>query len=351
MKSLYYRVCFMVLFSLFIGGAVSASTPKAARSLAGSTINGMVFDPEKRGLMDVDVELQDEFSRYLARTKTMSGGRFTFTNLTAGVYRVRVIGGRFGYSEQSQQVEIVNFSRGTAGLSNDTVYLDFYLQPLKNTSFAEAVGITGTIFAQEIPDNARNLYNQALADFSQKRTDEGINNLKKALEIFPTYFYALNRLGDELLRKQDFKAAQEVLLKAVAVNPKAADSLYMLGYAQYMQKQFEPAVDSLRQAVNRSQRSAAAFLLLGMGLRQIKKYGEAETELRRADELSKKKSPDVHWQLALLYGNNLKKYAAAADELELFLKTQPDSRDAESIKKLIQKFREKARESSATVPQ
>ncbi len=344
-NNLWYWVRFT--FSICLLGtanfafAISKSNVTNALT-AGSTINGMVFDSEKRGLIDVDVELQDEYSRFLARTRTTGGGRFSFTNLSAGTYQVRVMAQRYGFSEQTQQVEIINFNRGSAGVSNDTIYIDFYLQPIKNFTFAEAVGVTGSIFAQDVPDEARNLYNQALTDFAQKKIDSDIANLKKAIEIFPKYFNALNRLGDEFLKKQDFKAAQEILLKAIEINPKAADSFYMLGYSQYVLKQFAPSINSLRQSVIWSPRSAAAFLLLGMALRQLTKYDEAEIQMLKANELSKKKSADVHWQLALLYGNNLKKYNEAANELELFLKIQPDSKDVETIKKLIQKFREKA---------
>ena len=46
----------------------------------------------------------------------------------------------------------------------------------------------------------------------------------------------------------------------------------------------------------------------------------------------------AHWQLALLF-NQLKRYKEAADHLELFLKVQPESKDAELIKKLIQRLR------------
>lgn len=303
----------------------------------------MVFDSEKRGLVDVDIELQDELSRFLARTRTTGGGRFTFSNLPAGIYLIRVMGQRLGFSEQTQQVEIITFNRGSAGRSRDSVYIDFYLQPIKSLTFAESVGVTGSVFAQEIPDKAKEFYNQASADFSRKQIDSGIEKLKKAINEFPDYYNALNRLGDELLKKQDFKNAEQILLKAVRVNPKAADSLYMLGYCQYILKQFDDSIDSLQQAVVWSSKSAAAHLLLGMGLRQTRKYAESEVQLLKANELSKKKMPDVHWQLALLYGNNLKKYNEAADELELFLKLQPDSKDAESIKKLIKEFRDKAK--------
>jgi tetratricopeptide (TPR) repeat protein len=111
--------------------------------------------------------------------------------------------------------------------------------------------------------------------------------------------------------------------------------------AQYNLKQLPEAVESIRRAITLNQGSVNANLWLGMLLRQTDKLDEAETYLKQADKLAESKSPDAHWQLALLF-NQLKRYREAADELELFLKTQPDSKDTELIKKLIQRFRQQS---------
>ena len=60
------------------------------------------------------------------------------------------------------------------------------------------------------------------------------------------------------------------------------------------------------------------------------------------------RSSDVHWELALLYGNGLNRYRDAARELKLFLKAKPDYADAEKkkVEKLIATFEEKAKSSS-----
>jgi tetratricopeptide (TPR) repeat protein len=111
--------------------------------------------------------------------------------------------------------------------------------------------------------------------------------------------------------------------------------------AQYNVKQIEPAIESFRRAVTLNERSVNANLWLGIALRQTSRPNEAEPYLKRADVLADSKLPDAHWQLALLF-NQLKRYKEAADELEMFLKVQPDARDAELIKKLIQRLRQQS---------
>jgi tetratricopeptide (TPR) repeat protein len=101
------------------------------------------------------------------------------------------------------------------------------------------------------------------------------------------------------------------------------------------------AIESMRRAIILDQSSINANLWLGMLLRETSKLNEAETYLKQADQLAASKSSDAQWQLALLF-NQLKRYKEAADELELFLKTQPDAKDKALIKKLIQRFREQS---------
>jgi tetratricopeptide (TPR) repeat protein len=168
-----------------------------------------------------------------------------------------------------------------------------------------------------------------------------MESLKKAIELFPLYFDALELLGTEYVKLQEYETAIPVLTKAIEVNGRAYPSLNALSVAQYNLKQLPEAVESMRRAITFNQKSINANLWLGMLLRQTNKLDEAETYLKQADQLAASKSPDAHWQLALLF-NQLKRYKEAADELELFLKVQPDSKDTELIKKLIEKFRKQS---------
>jgi tetratricopeptide (TPR) repeat protein len=105
-------------------------------------------------------------------------------------------------------------------------------------------------------------------------------------------------------------------------------------------KQSDAAVEAAQKAVTLNSSSEDALLVLGISLRQAKRYEEAEKPLKQADKITKGLSPDVHWHLALLYAKNLNRFNDAANELELYLKTTPDSSQADNIKKLIKKYRE-----------
>lgn len=82
--------------------------------------------------------------------------------------------------------------------------------------------------------------------------------------------------------------------------------------------------------------------MYGTLLRVDGSYEQSEKVLLLAKKLSKDTVPEVHWQLALLY-NKLGRNKEAADELELYLKAQPDARDKKDIQDLIAKLRKESK--------
>jgi len=83
-----------------------------------------------------------------------------------------------------------------------------------------------------------------------------------------------------------------------------------------------------------------------MAYRVDKQYPEAEKSFKQSLKyVDAANAPDVHWNLALLYSHNMNRYGDAAKELETYLKLSPDAPNKETIKKLIQDFKDKARAS------
>jgi len=307
-----------------------------------NSISGIVFDYKRSPLSEVPVELLNEYGQSIARTRTDGGGRYFFTGMASGRYQIRVIASRYDYEEQVIEVEIYNLAtKGIGGntSSSDSIMQDFYLRPRRGVLGNN--GNTGVFFAQEIPKSAQNAYEKAIQELADKKTAQGIASLEEAVKDFPTYFLALNRLGFEKFTQEDYNSASEILARAADVNPRNSDTLYLLAYSLYLSKKNTAAIQVLQYALTSNQTNSRISLLMGTILRVDGKYQEAEKYLLKANKSDRENIADIHWQLALLYGNNLKRYSEAAKELELFLKLQPKSRDTENIKKLIIQFKEK----------
>jgi tetratricopeptide (TPR) repeat protein len=297
-----------------------------------NSISGHVFDEQRNGIPDLQVELLNDVDSVIQRTKTDTSGLFAFRRLTTGVFQIRVQ--TYGTSYVPSQTQRVQLDRTRA-----FEQVDFVLTTKRSTS---ASATPGAVFVQEVPEPARKEFVQGVNLLRRKeQRAEALLKLNKAIEIFPSYYEALELLGNEYVKDEKYQEALPVLTKALEVNKRAYHSLYSLSVAQYNLKQLPDAVDLMRRAITLNPSSVNANLWFGMLLRYSNKLGEAEIYLKQADQLAGSKNAEAHWQLALLY-NQLKKPKEAADHLELFLKLQPDSRDADNIKKLIQRLRQQA---------
>ncbi len=330
---------------LFIAPAILFLSFSSVFAQQGNSISGYVFGYEREPIYDAFVELLNEFGQPVKRTRTENSGRFVFFGMPAGRFSVRVTAYGTDYEEQTQEVEIVNFTRAAdlagnqriSGYSNEQ--LDFNLRLRKGLT----PGKTGTIFVQEVPDAAKKLYQQAISDLNNKKDKEGIAGLKAAIDAFPKYFAALERLGNEYVRLKYYDAAQYLFSAALEVNPRGYRSWYGLAYAYHSLNKFNDASFAIEKSIEIFQGSAEAYLLSGILKRMSKKFEDAEKHLLKAKELSKESMSAVHFQLALLYGNDMKRYADAAKELKLYLKAEPDAQDKEKIESLIKTYEEKAK--------
>lgn len=307
-----------------------------------NSIIGSVYTPTRRPLENLRVELLDEVDGLVKAVYTNSAGQFTFYGLSTGTFQVRVLTTGTDFESRTERVTITGSIMGGRGAQSEQI--DLYLRYKKGRGpEATAVASTpGTVFVQEVPNEARKSYEQALKELGDdKLKDKALLSLQRAIDLFPTYFAALNQLGYEYVRRGNYEAAQPILTRAVAVNRRSPMTWYALGYAQYKLRQLPSATESLNKSVSYNPNSINTQLVLGTVQRRQHQWAAAETHLQKAKALSKNNPlPEIHWQLALLY-NQTNRAAAAADELELFLKAQPNSRDEVRIRKVIGELRKK----------
>jgi tetratricopeptide (TPR) repeat protein len=337
---------FLTLYAVVLFAGLSLFASSANAQGGGNSISGYVFGVDRTPIYDANVELLDDLNRLVQRQRTDSAGRYYFFGMSSGRFTIRVMPYETDYQEQEQGVEIVNFNRqlGDGGPVQASGFAseqrDFFLKLRRGVT-----GTTGAVFVQEVPPEAKKLFEKAISDLNEKKEKEGLAGLKSAIEKFPKYFHALERLGSEYVRLKYYEPAAMLLKAAIDVNPRSFRSWYGFAFSLNALNQDAEALTAIQKALEIYSDSPEALLLSGVLLRQDKKFNEAEKSLVKAKELAKSKIPMIHWHLALLYGQDLKRYADAAKELKLFLKAQPESKDSEKIKELIKEFEEKAAKS------
>ena len=297
-----------------------------------STVTGFVSGPDRKPIERARVELSDGTSAFGKRVETDASGRFVINNVGIGRLELRVIAPGSELEEYSQSVEIGG--GGTGGY--ETVQVDVRMKLRKGSAASTAASV---VFAQDVPEAAKKHFQAAIIELEKKQP--AIDELEKAVGVFPTYFAALEVLGVEYMKAREYEKAQKTFKAAVAINTRSFNGWYGLSYAELMMERHAEALDAATKAIEIDKNAPEAYYVVGMSQRKLKQYDASEKAFVRAKDLDKGRTPEIHWNLALLYAHNLKQYGKAADELELYLKSTPDNPDTAKIKKLIADFRSK----------
>lgn len=308
---------------------------------ARNSINGTVSNSEGNPLYHMRVELLNEVEMTVAQAYTDSTGRYTFRNLSQGTFIVKVHTDGV-YVGQSTRVNLIAI-RSNGGSHYEQV--DFVLETRAEKNGPSVPGNTGSTFVQDVPEKARKVYERAIKQLeNDKSLERGMNSLKEAINIFPNYYLALERLGVEYVKAQKHEEAKETLQKAAEVNPNGASCQYALGVANFHLHLIQEAAQNLRRSVllaPESTNAAFAHFYLGLAYWKLGNRGDSEPHLQKAYAMGGNSIPaDIHLYLAQYYSDK-QRYNDAANELELFLKLAPDARDAASIKTLVKKLRAK----------
>ena len=334
-----HKNCFLRLFSVAIYGVLTVVSQALAQSPSApqntNTITGFVFNESRAPIGQLYIELQSDFYSAIGRVRTQNSGMFSFSGLAPGHYYLRVITTGTDYEEQTKSVTLAAISRRLA----NTEQVEFYLRSRKSGRLGPSMR-PGVVFFQELPPEAEALYNSALEDLASKRQPQAFEKLKRALEIFPNYYSALDRLGNEYVLLGHYEAAFVLLTKALMVNQRSYSSTMGLGIAVFRLNQTDLATKHFRSAAELEPGSPNAHLWLGIALHAGKKLPESLKSLIKANDLSKGEMAEVHWQLARVY-KDMNQFARSADELELFLKLDPEVKNVSEIRGAIEKLREK----------
>jgi predicted Zn-dependent protease len=296
---------------------------------------GTVRDTNGQRVTSIRVSLLDENYHSMRTVFVDSSGRFQFRGLRQGVYLVRIEPVGTPYEEQTQRVEFQSIS-GAGGGAEEPFMVDFVLKRKMNPGDNPAREV---VFTQTIPDAARVEYERGAEAVKGDKFEQADAALKKAIELFPDYFLALELLGTEYVKRGQFDSALPLLAHAVEVNRRAPKSLYALGVANLKLNHLAESIEWLKKAASEDSSNPNTYVMLGQAYGNNREYDQSAKALRKAIELGGNQVAEVHFYLASIY-NKQSKYAEAVKELEIYLKEGKDI-DRAKIKAAIDNLRAK----------
>lgn len=337
-----------MLCALFVSAAIAVGQAWFAAPFIQNrnTIEGRVQTRDHQPISEVRVFLQNDSYSEIAATFTDGSGRFRFLNLMSGVYYVQIEPGALNFERQSQRVEAVAFTQRQSG-GGEVFRVDFVVKPKETTtSSGEYASDKGVLFHQPVPDEARKEYVNALRSLDKNDFGKAAAFLAHAIEIYPDYYEALELIGTEYVKREQYKSALPFLSHAVEVNKDGWRAFYSLGVAEYELNQHDAALQSLRRAVELNPGSPNAVMRLGIALAQnAATRMEAIQAFQKVIDLAKDRVPTAYFYLGALYAKD-EQYRKAADAFETFLRIYPKAGERDKIKEMIAEYRQKAKAQS-----
>ena len=298
------------------------------------TVVGSVRNPSGQAVDGVRVSVTDENFQPIRILLVDASGRFTIRGLRPGRFNFRVETTGTPYEEQTQQIELQALRiRG----GNETFPLDITLKFKKGK---EPTANNASVFAQDVPSSARKEYENGVKSLKSQKKDQAISSLKKAIEIFPDYYEALELLGVEYVKSSQHEAALPLLNHALKLNRRGVKTLYGLGVAYLNLNRLAEAIELLEAAAQLDPNNPNTQMMLGLAYGNSRFFDKSENAFKKALQLGDAEAAEAHFYLAGLY-NKQGKYQQARRELELYLKQSKNIKDQAQIKAMIEKLKEK----------
>lgn len=257
-------------------------------------------------------------------------GEFNFSNLFSGTYYVQVFADASVYEPLVQRVRLN---------PGEPAHVVLYLKE-KNTPVARVArgNVISTGEAQQaVPANARKAFESANKLAEKGDVEGAISELNKALEIYPDYINARNKLGVQYLKRKRLTEAAEQFKIILEKNPKYYNARLNLGIVMVEQKRYNEAIEELSQAVTLDSSQPAAHLFWGIAALDMDDLVVAERELVKALLLGGEQYSNAHYYFAHVYLKTGRR-EEASQQLTLFLKTAPPGEMAAQARALLQQL-------------
>jgi tetratricopeptide (TPR) repeat protein len=327
---------------LLVVSLLLLSTSPSAQS---GMIRGKVRTSNGVTINSALVELKQATGGVIAQFNTRNDGDFEFVGLRAGEYEVLVTAGGFESARQVVKLNENNTRVNPAAAINEIVSIEIIIQPRQESSIAPP----GTSFIQDVPKPARASYEKGIAKLREGKVEEGTALLQDATAQFNNYFDAHFALGFQYYLLGRDKEALESLERARLINDRGASVYYVFGLVMVREQKFHIAEYAFGKSAELNANHVAshfnhAVALIEVALRsadprEVKSsLAGAERELDRAWELSSNHLNTVFLQRARVFekqGN----VEAAANELERYVKAEPDAKNVAQVRQKIEALR------------
>ncbi len=150
------------------------------------------------------------------------------------------------------------------------------------------------------PSPSETLHEQAKALLKERKADEALAVLLKAVEVNPLHAPSHETLGAIYFSRKDYDSSIDHFQMAIKADPRRIDAMINLGAVQNRKGDFQGAAKTLRLAVSRDRKNATAYYNLGIAQKGLNQQQLAISAYKEAMKLAPKMI-EVYQNLANLY--------------------------------------------------
>ena len=336
------RLC-VVLFLL----TAILALPQNISAQVGSTdtvsLTGTIFsEKSKRTVDQASVRLCDTGGNLLAQTITNDSGEFDFRQIKRSNY-ILIIDAA-GYQPHTEHLELSYTSdRG----------ISIYLIPIPGDPASTSPAGNVSAHEMSMPQKARDLMASGEKKlYSDKNPQAALTDLQQAVSVAPTYYEAFYQIGMAYLTLGTKADAEKNFRKSVEIsNDKYGEPV--IGLASFLIDTGDLAQSETmtRHGLELSPNSWFGHYQLGRILFDEKKVGDAEKSAEQARSLAPN-APIVYRLLSNIHLSE-KNYPALVQDLDAYIKLDPDSPAgvrAKEIRKQVQENISKGKLTPAASP-
>ena len=257
---------------------------------------------------------------------TDASGRFRFSNLQRGYYKVIVNALGFKPVQQDADLQVVF-----------RAYLIFELASEKAGSL-----VLIDVIDARAPVEARQELVRGRTALARKSYQEAMGHLQKAIAGYPEFYEAHLLLGTAFVRERQWKKAEPVFQRALELKPLSAAAMLSLGEVYWRQQRYEEAEKSLLAGLKIDDKSWNGYFTLARLYWDQENISKAGPAIGHTLQLK----PDFA-EAHLLAGNILlqinQQERALAEYIE-YLRLDPNGEFAVQTRELVRKLGKAIRE-------
>lgn len=253
---------------------------------------------------------------------TDNTGRFRFTNLQRGYYRVIVNAPGYRLAQQDADLQVV--------------FRAFLIFELASEN-SGAKALLDVIDARA-PAEAREELVRGRAALGKKSYEESVAHLQKAIALYPEFYEAHLLLGSALMDAREWKKAEAAFQRAVELKAGSAAAVLLLGEIYWRQKRYDEAEKTLLDGLTLDDKSWHGYFTLARLYWDLGNIPKAGPAIGRTLQLK----PDFA-EAHLLAGNILLKINQQERALvayQDYLRLEPKGEFAAQTRELVQKLKQ-----------